>query len=184
MLVGGIALSLRIRSLLVPLALFVLSVSALASARPAGAATCWQRVLSDWKDGRIDGTYSASCLRAALVNMPEDLRIYGDAADDITRLLNGIQARKLAAAQAAASTKTAATTTTASAAEAEPAAGSRSLSGRKAKPKRESVQRVAAASKGQSEPGGGLPYRTMILILAAVAAVSVVGVASVRGLRR
>ena len=121
-------MSPRIRSLLVPLALVVVSVSALlASARPAAAATCWQRVLSDWKDGHIDGKYSPSCLRAAIVNMPEDIRIYGNAEDDITRLLNSLQASRVAARQKAASTVAGAMTTTTSTSKGEPAAGSRRL---------------------------------------------------------
>jgi hypothetical protein len=166
-------LSLRLRSVLLPtLALVFLSGLALASARPASAAACWQRVLEDWKDGRIDGTYSAPCLRAAIVNMPEDLKIYGSAEDDITRALNGMQARRLASTPH----------TSSSTSKAAPAAGSRSLSGRKAKPKREPAQRVAAASNEQAG-GGGFPIRTLLLILAAVSAVSVLGTATVRGLR-
>jgi hypothetical protein len=165
-------LSLRLRSVLLPtLALVLLSGLALASARPASAAACWQRVLNDWKDGRIDGTYTAPCLRAAIVNMPEDLKIYGSAEDDITRVLNGMQARRLA------STPHTSTSTSKAGA----AAGSRSLSGRKAKPKREPAQRVAAAPKQQA--GGGFPIRTLLLILAAASAVSVLGAATVRGLR-
>ncbi len=187
MVSGGIALSPRIRSFLVPaLALLAVSVSALISARPAAAATCWQRVLSDWKDGRIDGTYSASCLRAAIGNMPEDLKIYGSAEDDIRRLLNGIQARSLAARHAPASPSPAAKASTeasTSKAEATSAAGSRSLAGREAKPKRQPAQRVAAAAKAHAEPAGGLPLRTLLLIVSAVTAVSVFGLASVRGLR-
>jgi hypothetical protein len=167
-------LSLRLRSVLLPtFALVLLSGLALASARPASAAACWQRVLADWKDGRIDGTYTAPCLRAAIVHMPEDLKIYGSAEDDITRELNGLQARRLASTRHTSSSSTS---------KAEPAAGSRSLSGRKAKPKREPVQRVAEASKPH-DTGGGFPIRTLLLILAAVSAVSVLGAATVRGLR-
>jgi hypothetical protein len=166
--VGGIALSLPIRSLLLPLALVVVSVSALASARPVDAATCWQRVLSDWKDGRLDGTYSPSCLRAAIVNMPEDLKIYGDAVDDITQLLNS-QASRVAARQ---STKPAGSR------------GARSLEGRKNKRTSPTRVRRVAAAPDQNASAGGFPFRTLLLILAAASAVSVLGVASVRGLRR
>ena len=175
------ALSLRIRSFLVPaLVLAVVSVSALASARPAAAAACWQRVLSDWKDGRIDGTYSARCLRAAIVNMPEDLKIYGSAEEDITRVLNGLQAKHLAARQVAAATRPAATTTTSG--EAAPSSGSRSLAGRKPETRPKPAHREATAPE-QHASGGGFPYRTLLLILAAVSAASVVALASARGLR-
>lgn len=152
---------------------------ALASAQPADAATCWQRVLSDWKDGHIGGTYSPSCLRAAIVHMPEDLKTYGDAEDDITRLLNA-QARRLAVRDSArprGSTSTTPMSTTPAA-----SSGSRSLEGRKAKTRPAPVRRVAAAPE-RNASGGGFPYRTLLLILAAASAVSVLGVASVRGLR-
>jgi lysozyme family protein len=182
--VGGIALSLRSRSLLVPLALALVYVSTLVSARPADAATCWQRVLSDWRDGHIDGTYSPSCLRAAIVNMPEDLRIYGNAVDDITRLLNRMQAARLAASRTAASTSRPATTTTTTSKPAASSSGSRSLAGRKDKGRQAPVHRVAAAPEHAAESGGGsLPFRTLLLILAAVSGVAVLALASVRGLR-
>lgn len=177
-------MSLRSRSLLVPLVLAVVSVSALASARPAAASTCWQRVLSDWRDGHINGTYSPSCLRAAIVNMPEDLKIYGDAEDDIARLLNHIQASRLAARRRAMSTRSATTTTSSPSKAAASSNGSRSLAGRKDKTRQTQVQRVAAAPKQQASTGGdGLPFRTLLLILAAVSAVSVLAFASARGLR-
>ena len=178
-------MSLPIRSLLLPLALVVVSVSALASARPADAATCWQRVLSDWRDGRLDGTYSPSCLRAAIVNMPEDLKIYGDAVDDITRLLNS-QASRLAAKQGAPSTRTTTPTTTTATKPSRPAAssGARSLEGRKHKRTAPAQARRVAAAPEQDASAGGFPYRTLLLILAAASAVSVLGLVSVRGLRR
>jgi hypothetical protein len=179
-LVGGFALSLRIRSLVAPaLVLAVLSVSALVSARPAAAGVCWQRVIADWRDGHIDGTYSPSCLREALDNMPEDIRIYGDAEDDITRLLNATQARKLAASSPA---RTAAPATTTRATASAPAAGSRSLSGRKPKAQPAPVRRVAAAE--ESRGSGTLGYETLLLILAVATAVGLVLLASARHLRR
>jgi hypothetical protein len=113
--------------------------------------------------------------------MPEDLKIYGNAEDDITRLLNRIQASRLAS-RTPVSTP-AKTTTTTSKAEA-PASGSRSLAGRKDKTRQTQVHRVAAGPKQQaSEGSGSLPLRTLLLILAAVSALAVLGVASVRSLR-
>jgi hypothetical protein len=58
----------------------------------ANAAACWQRVLNDWRDGHLDGTYAAHCYRDALRNLPEDLRVYGTAESDI----QGALARALA----------------------------------------------------------------------------------------
>jgi hypothetical protein len=173
-LLGGIALSLRTRSFLLPaLALLVVFISALVSARPAAAASCWQRVLADWKDGHIDGTYSPRCLRAAIVNMPEDVKIYGSAEEEITRLLNRAQAERLVTRQIAASTG-----------KAEPSAGSRSLEGRKAKTAQAPARHVAAALKPPADPAGhGLSYRTLLLILAATSAAAVLAFAFAGSLR-
>jgi hypothetical protein len=72
---------------------------ALALTGTAGAAqSCGTRVLDDWRDGRIDGTYPVACYRQALAHLPEDVRVYSTAQSDITRAL---QARLgIAAAQA------------------------------------------------------------------------------------
>jgi hypothetical protein len=48
---------------------------------------CGSALLSDWRDGRIDGTYSVGCYQAALEQLPEDLRIYSSAESDIKRAL-------------------------------------------------------------------------------------------------
>src|SRR5207248_1463594 len=37
-----------------------------AAAAPAKSPTCESRLLHDWSDGRIDGTYPVTCYRAAL----------------------------------------------------------------------------------------------------------------------
>jgi len=61
---------------------------ALAFTGSAGAATtCASRLLDDWKDGRIDQTYPVSCYRDALADLPEDVRVYSTAQNDITRAL-------------------------------------------------------------------------------------------------
>ena len=52
-----------------------------------GATPCWQTVVTDWSDGRIDGTYPMGCYRQALQAMPEDIRLYSSAVDDIQRAL-------------------------------------------------------------------------------------------------
>jgi hypothetical protein len=48
---------------------------------------CAAALLNDWRDGRIDGTYSVPCYRTALAQLPEDLRIYSSAESDIKRAL-------------------------------------------------------------------------------------------------
>jgi hypothetical protein len=64
----------------------VLVLGILAGGSTAGAApTCGDVVLRDWEDGRIDGAYSATCYREALESMPEDVRVYTSATDDIAR---------------------------------------------------------------------------------------------------
>jgi hypothetical protein len=59
--------------------------------------SCTARLLTDWSDGRIDGTYPIRCYRSALRTLPADLRIYSSAPDDIAQALS----RRIAAAQGA-----------------------------------------------------------------------------------
>jgi hypothetical protein len=49
--------------------------------------SCASRLVADWRDGRIDGTYSVACYRTALAHLPEDVRIYSSAESDIKRAL-------------------------------------------------------------------------------------------------
>ena len=57
---------------------------------PGSAATpCWQLLVDDWADGAISNLYPISCYRQALQNMPEDVRLYSNASDDINRALAG-----------------------------------------------------------------------------------------------
>jgi hypothetical protein len=49
--------------------------------------SCTSALLRDWRDGRIDGTYSVGCYQTALAQLPEDLRIYSSAESDIKRAL-------------------------------------------------------------------------------------------------
>jgi hypothetical protein len=66
-----------------------MGLAALAFAGTAGAAksSCAARLMADWRDGRIDGTYPVACYRAALADLPEDVRVYSTAQTDITRAL-------------------------------------------------------------------------------------------------
>jgi hypothetical protein len=70
------------------LAVITLAAASAAAAPPvADARDCADVVLDDWSDGRIDGTYSPACYRSALAGLPEDVRTYSSAPDDITRAL-------------------------------------------------------------------------------------------------
>lgn len=64
-------------------------ISVLAFAGPASAdgsqGNCAAAVLDDWTKGRLGSGYSPDCYEAALDALPEDLRAYTTAADDITR---------------------------------------------------------------------------------------------------
>jgi hypothetical protein len=66
---------------------------ALVAASPSVAhaeTPCAKRVIADWtKDGKIDGHYSARCLRQAYRSVPEDLGDYSSIKDDITAALVG-----------------------------------------------------------------------------------------------
>jgi hypothetical protein len=82
-------------------AVAVLVIWGLSSATQATAApSCWQQLLHDWADGRLDGAYSVSCYRQALAHLPEDLRVYSSAPDDIEAALRArvrqVGARSLA----------------------------------------------------------------------------------------
>ena len=63
------------------------SLSGLGAAPTVDERACGRAVLDDWSDGRLDATYSGPCYLAALDGMPEDLRAYTTAHDDITRAL-------------------------------------------------------------------------------------------------
>jgi hypothetical protein len=87
---------LRVSVLAVGFAVWAL----LAWPSPTSAASCGSAVLSDWSDGRIDREYSVGCYRAALSELPEDLRVYGTAESDIQRALVSATTRTAVAAPA------------------------------------------------------------------------------------
>jgi cobalamin biosynthesis Mg chelatase CobN len=73
-----------VRALLLLLGL----VAFLASAGPATAAkSCGEKVIDDWFDGRIDGTYPLHCYDDAIEQLPRDVRDYSSAKEDIERAL-------------------------------------------------------------------------------------------------
>jgi hypothetical protein len=69
--------------------LFVISaglVLALGSTSSATAAVpCWKALINDWFDGRIDHVYPTACYRQAIAHLPQDVRSYSSARDDIER---------------------------------------------------------------------------------------------------
>lgn len=57
-------------------------------ARGSAAMACRDRVIADWSDnGRIDRSYPLACYRDAVKHLPEDLRTYSSAPDDIRQAL-------------------------------------------------------------------------------------------------
>lgn len=73
--------------ILLALTVLVAAVGALAAPSATAATPCWKELINDWYDGRIDKTYSVSCYRAAIKNLPEDVRSYSEAREDIERAL-------------------------------------------------------------------------------------------------
>lgn len=60
--------------------------------QPRAEKDCAREVLSDWSDGGIDGVYDDRCYVAAIDALPEDLRAYTSAGDDIARALRSRRA--------------------------------------------------------------------------------------------
>jgi hypothetical protein len=66
----------------------VLTALLVAPGRAVSATPCWKQIVSDWSaDGVITNTYAVDCYRAALRNMPEDVRDYTSLGDDIQSAL-------------------------------------------------------------------------------------------------
>jgi hypothetical protein len=80
-----------LRTLLVGFVLALSAAAALSFASSAHAATkCGEKVLADWYDnGRIDRLYPLNCYEEAIDAIPDDIGPYVDAADVITRALQG-----------------------------------------------------------------------------------------------
>ena len=61
-------------------------VLAFGTTSPATAAVpCWKALINDWFDGHIDHIYPVACYRAAIAHLPQDVRSYSSAKDDIER---------------------------------------------------------------------------------------------------
>jgi hypothetical protein len=75
----------------------LLAVVAMVPATASAKEECWQELVDDWSDGAISNLYPIRCYRQALQNMPEDVRLYSSASDDINRALSGrVVSRSLA----------------------------------------------------------------------------------------
>jgi hypothetical protein len=76
-----------------PIQILLLSLVALAGAAAmtgtaaAAKTPCWQILIDDWYDGRIDSVYPVACYRDALEHMPEDVAQYSSLEDDLNRAL-------------------------------------------------------------------------------------------------
>jgi hypothetical protein len=147
--------------------------AALTAPAGANAASCWQRVLDDWRDGRLDHVYPVHCYRDALRNMPEDLRVYGSAESDIQSALARALARSAVDKQAAARSAVHGTTTHAATtphASASAPDRTRRLAGRSAaQPK----LRFAAAAE-QDARGSTFPLTEVVACAVALGAAIVV----------
>ena len=77
-----------IRRLALILALTAMSVLALGAGQAVAAKSCANKIIDDWyKDGRVDGTYELHCYEEAINSLPEDVRQYSSAREDIERAL-------------------------------------------------------------------------------------------------
>jgi hypothetical protein len=51
------------------------------------AAPCWQTLLSDSYDGRVDASYPAACFHQAIAHIPPVVAIYSGTRDELVRAL-------------------------------------------------------------------------------------------------
>ena len=77
-----------IRLLKTALALSLLVAALPIAAAPAAAGKpCWERLINDWYDGRIDKTYPVKCYQDAIKNVPEEGESYTSLPEDLRRAL-------------------------------------------------------------------------------------------------
>ena len=67
---------------------FACAAALFAAGSAHARSSCWEQVISDWSaHNRVKGSYSAGCYRQALSRLPEDLRTYSSAPEDIRQAL-------------------------------------------------------------------------------------------------
>jgi hypothetical protein len=81
------------------IALVLLSATVARPHAASAATPCWKVLLTDWYDGRIDGTYPIHCYKDALRHLPSDVSTYSSARDDILRALQSAVAKQKKAGQ-------------------------------------------------------------------------------------
>jgi len=84
------------RSLTAVLAVAMLAGLFAFTAPARAASACAAAVIRDWDNGRLDASYAPACYREALSALPEDIRIYSSAENDINRALIASLAKKSA----------------------------------------------------------------------------------------
>lgn len=79
------------------LATLAVLIAAFAATSTAGAATtCGKAILDDWlDDDRIDRIYELSCYESAIDAIPEDIRIYTNAEEVISRAFQNVSGKRL-----------------------------------------------------------------------------------------
>jgi hypothetical protein len=118
--------------------------------------SCAETVLNDWYDGALDSIYDPECYQEALRRLPEDVRVYTTAVDDISRAMRQQLAEKEEPT--------------------EPGAGARSLSGvRKTQSREKSATHVAVGqvSEARRPPLPLLLLASVVLVLGAGAVATV-----------
>ena len=76
--------------------------AAASSVARADTTDCGKTVIEAWDSGRLGSSFPPACYRKALQELPEDIRIYSSAEDDINRALIASLARRSAARRSAA----------------------------------------------------------------------------------
>jgi hypothetical protein len=76
-----------LRHLAVLCCAFLAALASVGVPSARAAVPCGEAVILDWSDGTLDRVYSVACYRDALARLPEDLRAYSTAPEDIERAL-------------------------------------------------------------------------------------------------
>ena len=139
----------------------VVPLATSAASRTVTSTPCWQTLLNDWYDGRIDHVYPIPCYREAINHLPTDVAVYSSARDDINRALQlAIARQKNPSAPAPTITDNSSTTTTTGASG---ATGSTGTAGRTPPPG------PIPSAISNSSPGGATSFPLPLIILGGLA---------------